>query len=264
MPTGREFGSVAAAYHERRPRYPTRIVRTLMHAASLRPGDYVADLGAGTGILTKALLDQGLRVDAVEPDRQMVQVMRSELTEHIEAWRLRVFPVSFEEAIDGGHLRLGYAAVTAGTSWRWLGSPERRNRGANFILRPEGVLAILQNTTAVAGPGADFHAAAHQIYVEHLGEGLEPNPLPALADLPPDEYDPELFAFAAHASEVTHTQRTAEEYTGLVSTYSPVARLDPEARGRLVGALTTLINEPPFNGYMIDSLATTLTVATSI
>ena len=58
------FGSVADDYARARPGYPQAAVRWALERA---PGTNVLDLAAGTGKLTGALLDAGLRVTAVEP-----------------------------------------------------------------------------------------------------------------------------------------------------------------------------------------------------
>lgn len=42
----------------------------------MRPGDLVLDLGAGSGMLTHALVDTGARVVAVEPDRRLGSALR--------------------------------------------------------------------------------------------------------------------------------------------------------------------------------------------
>jgi SAM-dependent methyltransferase len=70
------FGSAAAAYVEHRPDYPIEAVQWALHPA---PGRRVLDLGAGTGKLTANLLDAGFEVIAVEPDRAMLNELRSSL-----------------------------------------------------------------------------------------------------------------------------------------------------------------------------------------
>src|SRR5690348_8435959 len=65
------FGSMAEAYDRWRPTYPDVAVDWLAPTA---PG-YVADVGAGTGQLTGALLARGLSVAAVEPDPKMLAVL---------------------------------------------------------------------------------------------------------------------------------------------------------------------------------------------
>lgn len=44
--------------------------------AGIRPGDLVLDIGAGSGMLTRALLGAGARVIAIEPDRRLGSRLR--------------------------------------------------------------------------------------------------------------------------------------------------------------------------------------------
>jgi SAM-dependent methyltransferase len=66
------FGAVAEAYERARPGYPDDAVRWL---AGDRPCD-VLDLGAGTGKLTRSLVELGHRVTAVEPLGEMLEQLR--------------------------------------------------------------------------------------------------------------------------------------------------------------------------------------------
>src|SRR5260370_28628452 len=56
------FGAVAATYERARPSYPAQAIDWLLPPGAGR----VLDLGAGTGKLTRALVDRGLDVAAVE------------------------------------------------------------------------------------------------------------------------------------------------------------------------------------------------------
>jgi len=72
------FGGVADVYERSRPGYPADAVRWLTsggHTAE-EPCD-VIDLGAGTGKLTRTLVDLGHRVTAVEPLPEMLDQLRS-------------------------------------------------------------------------------------------------------------------------------------------------------------------------------------------
>ncbi|MEH1165734.1 class I SAM-dependent methyltransferase [Micromonospora sp. CPCC 205539] len=68
------FGAAAAEYDRFRPRYPEAAVRWALEGAGSNAR--VVDLGAGTGILTRAVLGLGHEVTAVEPDPGM----RAQLT----------------------------------------------------------------------------------------------------------------------------------------------------------------------------------------
>ena len=70
------FGAVASAYARYRPEYRADAVRWCLAPAGRDVGSLrVLDLGAGTGKLTRLLVDLGADVTAVEPD----DAMRGEL-----------------------------------------------------------------------------------------------------------------------------------------------------------------------------------------
>ncbi len=73
MPPALSFGSVAAAYDQGRPGYPTPAVTWLVGGEAR----IVLELGAGTGKLTSALVGQGHAVHATDPDGAMLDVLRA-------------------------------------------------------------------------------------------------------------------------------------------------------------------------------------------
>jgi protein-L-isoaspartate O-methyltransferase len=70
------FGRVAELYDRARPSYPTAVVDELIERASVRPGDRVLEVGAGTGKLTCLLAERGLAVLALEPSGEMAELAR--------------------------------------------------------------------------------------------------------------------------------------------------------------------------------------------
>ena len=60
-----------------------RVLADIVEAARLGPGSVVVELGAGLGHLTRALLDTGARVVAVERDRDMVHVLEETPAERL-------------------------------------------------------------------------------------------------------------------------------------------------------------------------------------
>lgn len=72
---GRVFGKVAESYDRGRPTYPREAVEWLVGAGPKS----VLELGAGTGKLTRTLVELGHDVHATEPDEAMLQVLRRNL-----------------------------------------------------------------------------------------------------------------------------------------------------------------------------------------
>lgn len=60
-----------AAHYDKRADYADAAIDELLKTAQIGAGGRVADIGAGTGKLTKKLLERGLVVDAVEPNDAM-------------------------------------------------------------------------------------------------------------------------------------------------------------------------------------------------
>lgn len=56
-----------------------RAYREIVHACAAGDGDWVVEIGAGLGTLTKRLAETGAHVIAVERERDMLEVLRSEL-----------------------------------------------------------------------------------------------------------------------------------------------------------------------------------------
>jgi SAM-dependent methyltransferase len=59
------------AYRRYRSRYPVQIIPLLIERCGLAPASIVADIGAGTGMLSERFLENGNRVFAVEPNAEM-------------------------------------------------------------------------------------------------------------------------------------------------------------------------------------------------
>ena len=65
------FSSRVADYTRYRPNYPPALLDLLAKECGLRPDHVIADIGSGTGLLSKLFLDHGNRVYGVEPNTEM-------------------------------------------------------------------------------------------------------------------------------------------------------------------------------------------------
>jgi SAM-dependent methyltransferase len=125
------FGVAAGDYDRYRPTYPREALRWALGAEPLR----VVDLGAGTGLLTRVLVDLGHDVVPVEPDA----AMRAQLSAGGDLPEPRVGSAEAIPLADGSA-----DAVVAGQAYHWF-DQDRAHPEIARVLRPGGVLAPIWN-----------------------------------------------------------------------------------------------------------------------
>ncbi|MEH0824938.1 MULTISPECIES: class I SAM-dependent methyltransferase [unclassified Micromonospora] len=128
------FGAAAADYDRFRPRYPRAAVEWALEG--LDPPARVVDLGAGTGILSRALLDLGHEVRPVEPDAGM----RAQLAAATPGTTALAGSAESVPLPDGAA-----DAVLVGQAYHWF-DRERAHAEVARVLRPGGTFAPIWNT----------------------------------------------------------------------------------------------------------------------
>jgi ubiquinone/menaquinone biosynthesis C-methylase UbiE len=131
----RGFDAGAAAYELARPGYPDEAIAVLVAMLGIAAGTAVLDLAAGTGKLTRRLVDLGAAVTAVEP----VPGMREQLVAVLP--QVRVLDGT-AEAIPLPDASVD--AVTVAQAFHWFDAPAALAEIAR-VLKPGGGLAILWN-----------------------------------------------------------------------------------------------------------------------
>lgn len=66
------------------------VLDQIIQAAKIEPGDRILEIGPGTGVLTKALLDAGAQVNAVEKDDRAYELLKEKFTAEISEKRLEL------------------------------------------------------------------------------------------------------------------------------------------------------------------------------
>lgn len=139
----RGFQAGAAAYEAARPGYPDEALAVLRDEVGIGPATIVLDVAAGTGKLTRRLVELGATVHAVEP----VAAMRAQLEAAVG---------SAAEVVDGTaeEIPLADAAVdvvTVAQAFHWFDAPAALTEIAR-VLRPGGRLVLLWNERDEAAP----------------------------------------------------------------------------------------------------------------
>jgi SAM-dependent methyltransferase len=156
------FGAEAALYERARPGYPDAAADWLLPPGARR----VVDLAAGTGKLTRLLVERGLEVVAVEPSAGM----RAEFARVLPG--VPVLDGTAEELpLEGGSAD----AVFVAQAWHWV-DPEAASREVARVLVPGGRLGLVWN---LRDPSAAWVAELERIVAEPgLGHGCDNLPAP--------------------------------------------------------------------------------------
>lgn len=132
-PLAQRFASVADEYERGRPDYQPAVVGALAAELALAPGARVLDLAAGTGKLTRALLVAGLDVVAVEPQRELRDVLAASVgAERVLDGLAEAIPLG-DGAVD---------AVTVSDAFHWFDHAPALAEIAR-VLRPGGGLCVV-------------------------------------------------------------------------------------------------------------------------
>ncbi|WP_327088833.1 methyltransferase domain-containing protein [Nonomuraea sp. NBC_01738] len=147
----RVFDRVAEAYDAARPHYPDEVFHALPEITGVAlAGATVADVGAGTGILTRALRAHGARVVAIDPGAEMLAFLVSRTAGTGTAGTSASGTGTYGTGAvlgDGNALPLADGSVdlvTYAQSWHWL-DPVVSITEARRVLRPGGAMAACWN-----------------------------------------------------------------------------------------------------------------------
>jgi SAM-dependent methyltransferase len=162
-PQASVFEDVAGEYERARPGYPRTILDWLGSRGQLHAGSTVIDLGAGTGKLTRVLIESGASVIAIEP----LAAMREEFQRILPDVEL------LDATAESIPLADGLAdLVTCGQSIHWFAHDAALEEIAR-VLRNGGELVIATNGYDHANP---IHQRLTEIRREAEAEASEKTP----------------------------------------------------------------------------------------
>jgi SAM-dependent methyltransferase len=136
-PTTR-FEKLVDTYIQYRPSYPVELFELLETECGLDPDWAIADVGSGTGILSRLLLQRGHRVFGIEPNEQMRRAAEGLLTGFSG---FQSVAATAEDTTLGDH---SVDFVVAAQSFHWF-DPKLARREFARILRPGGIVALIWN-----------------------------------------------------------------------------------------------------------------------
>jgi ubiquinone/menaquinone biosynthesis C-methylase UbiE len=132
------FSNRVEDYVRYRPGYPTAVLGFLSQTCGLHRGHVIADIGSGTGLLSKLFLENGNHVYGVEPNAEM-QVAGEEF--------LHSYPnfASIRGSAESTTLaQQSIDFVTVGQAFHWFDPVATRDEFSR-ILKPGGWVVVVSN-----------------------------------------------------------------------------------------------------------------------
>jgi SAM-dependent methyltransferase len=227
------FGSIASDYDRLRPSPSPEVVDWLLPARR----DVVVDLGAGTGLLSRALAGKAGHVIAVEPDDRMRSVLQDRSAGvEVLAGRGEAIPLP-----DGSA-----DVVLVSSAWHWM-DPELAVPEIARVLRDHGRFGLLWNSRDRSAPWirADEWFRTGDLPADTSVSPAEPAPPSTTPewdgrDVPVP--DPALFGNIETAVFRFSRWMTPSDLADMLTTYSRVITADPAVRAagraRAAAALT--------------------------
>jgi SAM-dependent methyltransferase len=174
------FSNRVENYIRYRPGYPKGVLDVLRDECGLTSGSVVADIASGTGIFTRMLLENGNKVFAVEPNREMREAAERLLAAH---------PNFVSIAATAEETTLATQSVdfaTAAQAAHWFDLPRAR-REFTRVLRPTGCAVLIWNERSTDTTpflrdyeqllmtyGTDYQQVRHENTTDKIGTFFAP------------------------------------------------------------------------------------------
>ncbi len=159
------FTSRVADYVKYRPSYPEAYLDYLANEVSLSLDSIVADIGAGTGILSKLLAPRVKTVIAIEPNAEM----RRAAAEYCKDAPNVVIIDGSAEATTLPNASVDF--ITAAQAFHWFRLDEAKLEFRR-VLKPDGKAALVWNVRDIATPfGQEYESLVKQHCLNYLGSG---------------------------------------------------------------------------------------------
>jgi ubiquinone/menaquinone biosynthesis C-methylase UbiE len=226
------FGNTAREYELGRLEWPDELIDAAVADLELSPGATVLDLGAGTGKLTRSLVDRFERVVAVEPDDAMRAVLE-EVVPEAEALRGNAQAIPLEaDTVD---------AVFSAEAFHWFASDESVAE-ISRVLAPRGGLVILWNIE-FGDIEPPLPTEADALLDDAFSRGGAPGLVKVLAGDWRKPLEKGAFEPVRQRDQARVVVRDRERWLAMMLSVSSIASLPDEVRGTLAAKLRELVPE---------------------
>jgi len=132
------FTRTVANYIRYRPDYPQALLDKIIERTGVNIASSIADIGAGTGIFSKLLLDNSLSVTAIEPNRYMLGAAKETLSSNPD------FRYLNNSAEQTGLTARSVDLICVAQAFHWF-NQDKTLVEFKRVLKPFGYIALIWN-----------------------------------------------------------------------------------------------------------------------
>ena len=232
----RRFDGVADRYAAYRPAYPEALVDALIALTGIPSDGKILEVGSGTGKATLLLAQRGFSICCIEPGSNLVAVAAQVLKNYP---RVEFEIVTFEQ----WHERPGeFDLVISAQAFHWIPKTIGYAKAAG-ALKEKGHLALFWNMYPNSTDA--IFLDLRKVYEECVPEWTAPSDSyeEIIKQREVDIWDSGRFSNIKVERFPWSVQYDAEQYVGLLGTYSDHLRLPEERRKRLYDGVTEVITQ---------------------
>ena len=143
-----KFDGKGKIYSMFRPSYPKMFIEYLHSGIGINKSSIIADIGSGTGILSKQLLDVGVKIYAVEPNTDMRNVAEFDLSGCKNF--ISVNATAENTTLDDNSVDF----ITVAQAFHWFDKTNFKEESKR-ILKPNGKVILVWNTRVLTNESVE-------------------------------------------------------------------------------------------------------------
>lgn len=238
------YSSVAQAYDQARPRYPTSLIQQVVEITQLCNTSIILEVGCGPATATVSFATLGSSMVCLEPNPDFAYLAQQKCRSYAN---VTVHNTSFEEwSLARGQ----FDAVLAATSFHWIPADIAYAK-ASQALKDNGYLILLWNKELQ--PSYEIHQQLAEVYKPYASSlaryedtTTQEKVLQGLGNIMVEFGHFQTVASGHVTSKVTYT---TSDHLKLLTSYSPYIELEPSVRQGLFNDLKHLIDQE-FGGQL--------------
>lgn len=223
------FDENVVLYDKFRPTYGTKIFEDILSYSKITPSSKILEIGCGTGNATLPMIQTGAEVTAVEIGGNLSQYTAQKFSKYSN---FRIIHSAFEDY----QTPVQYDLIFAATSFHWIKFDQSYSR-CKDLLKQDGVLAVFWNTPRISRKNIDLYEEIQGLYQKYMPNGQEEKEM-LLESKWYTQRCNDLNGFLKENGyldcvfKIYQDTRafSADEYIGLLQTYSNHMALPPDVR----------------------------------